>query len=172
MRCPICGSVDDKVIDSRQNLTGANIRRRRECLNCSYRFTSYERIEEKHLMVIKRDGRREPFDPEKIRKGLQISLQKRPVSQRTIEEMVHDLEDEAAVMGMSSHEIPAAEVGKKVLTRLYRLDLVGYIRFASVYRMFENVEEFIKEIETIGAEQLSGEQTTVTQNNKNREGGE
>ncbi len=153
MRCPLCGSVDDKVIDSRLNLSGTNIRRRRECSNCAYRFTSYEKIEEKHLMVIKRDGRREPFDPDKIRRGIQTSLQKRPVSQRTIEEMVHDLEDEAAIMGISTHEVSARELGEKVLQKLFLNDLVGYIRFASVYRMFENVEEFINEIETMSTEQ-------------------
>ena len=149
MRCPHCGSLEDKVIESRENASGTTIRRRRECLSCSYRFTSYEHIEEKPLMVVKRDGRREPFDLKKLERGVQKSLEKRPVSQEQVEEMLHELEDEAAIVGKSTHEISAKDLGEMVLRKLYALDRVAYVRFASVYRMFENVEEFVKEIEKL-----------------------
>jgi transcriptional repressor NrdR len=149
MRCPHCGSIEDKVIESRQNTSGTTIRRRRECLSCSFRFTSYERIEEKPLMVVKRDGRREPFDVAKLERGIQKSLEKRPVSQSAVEETLHQLEDEAAMKGKSSHEVLARELGEMVLSKLYTLDRVAYVRFASVYRMFDNIEEFVKEIERL-----------------------
>jgi transcriptional repressor NrdR len=149
MRCPHCQETEDKVIESRQNATGTSIRRRRECLVCGYRFTSYERIEEKPLLVIKRDGRREPFSIEKIDQGIQRSLQKRPVSQKEVEEMLHSLEDEAVLLSKNSREIRSEKIGELVLKKLYELDGVAYVRFASVYRMFENVDEFISEIEKL-----------------------
>ena len=152
MRCPHCGSLEDKVIESRQNTSGTSIRRRRECVGCGFRFTSYEHIEEKPLMVVKRDGRREPFDISKLERGIQKSLEKRPVSQASVEEILHQLEDEAAMKGKSTHEIVAQELGEMVLTKLYGLDRVAYVRFASVYRMFENIEEFVKEIEKLSAD--------------------
>jgi transcriptional repressor NrdR len=149
MRCPHCGSIEDKVIESRQNITGTVIRRRRECGACSYRFTSYEHIEEKKLKVVKRDGRREPFDLAKLEVGIQKSLEKRPVSQRVVEEMLHEIEDEAVLKARNSQEVSAQEIGEMVLRKLYEIDRVAYVRFASVYRMFDDVEEFIRAIEDL-----------------------
>jgi transcriptional repressor NrdR len=116
---------------------------------CGYRFTSYERIEEQQLMVIKRDGRREVFDREKLRRGISMACEKRDISQLTIEDLVNDLEDEAAMAAKSSHEITSRELGSMVLRRLYFLDKVAYIRFASVYRQFQDLREFVREIESI-----------------------
>jgi len=134
------------VLESRQNTAGTSIRRRRECANCGYRFTSYEHIEEKKLMVVKRDGRRQPFDLNKLERGIQISMEKRPVSQVVVEEILHQLEDEASMQGKSTHEITSKELGEMVLEKLFDIDMVAYVRFASVYRMFENVDQFIEEI--------------------------
>jgi transcriptional repressor NrdR len=150
VRCPHCGNYDDKVIESRTLANGEAIRRRRECNGCGFRFTSYERIEDKQFMVVKRDGRREPFDRLKIEKGVQRALEKRPVSQMQIEGLVNDIEDEAELLGRASHEIPSVSLGDLVLKRLGEIDKVAYIRFASVYRHFENLEEFMKEIQKIG----------------------
>ena len=147
MRCPYCGHPEDKVLESRQNSTATSIRRRRECLECGYRFTSYERIEEKPLMVVKRDGRREPFDLSKIARGLERSLEKRPIPGDAREELLQEIEDEAVILGKGSHEVDAEAVGELVLKKLYSLDRVAYIRFASVYRKFDDVNEFIEEIE-------------------------
>lgn len=149
MRCPHCGSIEDKVIDSRSLASGDAIRRRRECLSCGLRFTSYERIEDKQLMVIKRDGRREPFERAKIERGLVRSLEKRPVSQMSIENLVNEIEDEAAQHAKASNEIQSEALGEMVLRRLYGLDKVAYIRFASVYRKYETPDEFIREIERL-----------------------
>lgn len=149
MRCPHCGSMDDKVLESRQNSSGSSIRRRRECLECGYRYTSYERIEEKPLMVIKRDGRREPFDIMKLERGLQTSLEKRTISQESVENILHEIEDEAVISAGSKREISSNTIGELVLRKLYTLDSVAYVRFASVYRMFDNVSEFIAEIEKL-----------------------
>jgi transcriptional repressor NrdR len=126
---------------------GESMRRRRECMACGYRFTSYERIEEKQLMVIKNNGGREIFDREKLEAGIRRACEKRDVSQLTIEEMVNDLEDSAAMAAQSSHEITSRELGNMVLRRLYSLDRVAYVRFASVYRQFQDVGEFVREIE-------------------------
>ena len=149
MRCPHCGSYDDKVIESRTLANGDAIRRRRECIGCGYRFTSYERTEDKQFMIIKRSGRREPFDRMKIEKGVSRALEKRPVSQMAIESLVNEIEDQAAIMGKGNHEIDAATIGDLVLEKLAALDKVAYIRFASVYRHFGNLEEFVKEIKRI-----------------------
>lgn len=149
MKCPFCGSLDDKVIESRQNNSGSTIRRRRECLSCSYRFTSYERIEEVPLKVVKSDGHRQDFDLKKIENGLWRSLEKRPVSRAEVETLLHELEDEVHMKGKSNNEIKSSEIGAMILGKLYTLDHVAYIRFASVYRNFEDVNEFIKEIEDI-----------------------
>lgn len=149
MRCPHCGEIEDKVVESRQNASGTSIRRRRECLKCEYRFTSYEKIEEKPLMVVKRDGRREVFNLEKLERGIQRSLQKRPVSQQQIEELIHQIEDEAVILATNNREVRAEELGDLVLAKLFKIDRVAYVRFASVYRMFENVDEFIREIEKL-----------------------
>lgn len=149
MRCPHCGSLDDKVIDSRSLANGEAIRRRRECLSCGLRFTSYERIEEKPLMVIKRDGRREPFERQKIERGLVRALEKRPISQMSIENLINEIEDEAAEMAKASNEIRTEDIGNMVLRRLHALDKVAYIRFASVYRKYDTLDEFIREIERL-----------------------
>jgi transcriptional repressor NrdR len=149
MRCPRCESIEDKVLESRTLANGESIRRRRECLSCGYRFTSYERIEEKRLMVIKSDGRREVFEREKLERGVQRACEKRNISQITIEEMINDIEDEAAMAGKSTHEIASRDLGEMVLKKLYAMDSVAYIRFASVYRQFKDVAEFMREIASI-----------------------
>lgn len=146
MRCPYCGSLDDKVLESRTMANGESIRRRRECMSCGYRFTSYERIEEKKFMVVKKDGRRQPFDPAKLEKGIERALEKRPVTSDTIENIVNDIFDQAVMIGKTSREISTSELGELVLDRLYKTDKVAYIRFASVYKHFENLDEFINEI--------------------------
>jgi len=149
VRCPHCSSIDDKVIESRTLANGDAIRRRRECSSCGYRFTSYERTEDKQFMVIKRDGRREPFDRAKIERGVGRALEKRPISQMGIESLVNEIEDKSAIMGKVNHEIDSAIIGDLVLEKLSLLDKVAYIRFASVYRHFENLDEFVREIKNI-----------------------
>ncbi|MBB5218490.1 transcriptional repressor NrdR [Treponema rectale] len=153
MRCPYCGSLKDKVIESRTMANGGSIRRRRECCSCGYRFTSYERIEEKPFMVIKRDGRREPFDPQKLYKGIERALEKRPVPTSLIEQINDEIEDEAYQAGKSSREISTADLGELVLKRLYNVDKVAYIRFASVYKQFANLTEFVNEVKRLEMEQ-------------------
>ena len=155
MRCPHCGSIDDKVIESRTLANGDAIRRRRECTSCSYRFTSYERTEDKQFMVIKKDGRREPFDRAKIERGVIRALEKRPVSQMGIESLVNEIEDQAAIMGKVNHELDATKIGDLVLEKLESLDKVAYIRFASVYRHFENLDEFVNEIKKVGGKNIT-----------------
>lgn len=149
MRCPYCGSLDDKVLESRTMGNGETIRRRRECVSCGHRFTSYERIEEKPFMVVKRDGRREPFDTQKLEKGITRAMEKRPVSNSMVEIIVNEIEDEAVRMGRDSREISTVDLGELVLERLYKIDKVAYIRFASVYKHFENLDEFITEVKNI-----------------------
>jgi transcriptional repressor NrdR len=138
------------VIESRTLANGAAIRRRRECNGCGYRFTSYERIEDKQFMVIKKDGRREPFDRVKIERGVQRALEKRPVSQMSIENLVNEVEDSSAILGKVNHEIDSGIIGDLILEKLGALDKVAYIRFASVYRHFENLDEFVREIQKLG----------------------
>ena len=149
MLCPHCGHMDDKVLESRQNSSGSTVRRRRECLACGYRFTSYERIEEKPFMVIKRDGRREPFDIRKVERGIRITTEKRNVSQETIEQVLQDIEDEVVLQAGTKREVSSEDIGEAALRQLYKVDTVAYIRFASVYRAFNNVKQFIEEIERI-----------------------
>lgn len=149
MRCPHCNDIEDRVIESRQNASGTVIRRRRECESCGYRFTSYEHIEEKKLKVVKRDGRREPFDLQKLELGIQKSIEKRPVSQEVVESMLNEIEDEAMLMTRSSRELSTEDLGEMILQRLYTIDRVAYVRFASVYRMFDNVDAFLREIEEL-----------------------
>ena len=149
MKCPLCGNLDDKVIESRQNISGTSIRRRRECASCGYRFTSYEKVEEIPLMVVKRDDTRQPFDLKKLERGLQRAIEKRPVSQIVVDRILHTIEDEANLRGKSTHEISSEELGEMIMTQLFDLDKVAYVRFASVYRHFENVEEFISVIESL-----------------------
>lgn len=156
MRCPHCGSIDDKVVESRTLANGEAIRRRRECERCGYRFTSYERTEDKQFMVIKKDGRREPFDRYKIERGVERALEKRPVSRMLIESLVNEIEDATAIASKGSGEIESKHIGDLILERLSNIDKVAYIRFASVYRHFENLDEFMREIAKLGGEQRSG----------------
>lgn len=149
MRCPYCGSLNDKVIESRTMANGESIRRRRECLDCNFRFTSYERIDEKPFMVVKRDGRRQPFEREKLEKGIERALEKRPFSTSMVEQITNDIEDQAVKKGKESREITTSELGEIVLSQLYSIDKVAYIRFASVYKHFENLEEFITEVKNV-----------------------
>ena len=157
MRCPNCTNNDDKVIESRSLGDGEIIRRRRECLSCGYRFTSHERIEEKQFMVVKRDGRRQPFDRTKLEKGIERALEKRPISTTMIDIIVSEIEDEAFVKGRLTREISTSELGELVLKRLYTVDKVAYIRFASVYKHFNDLEEFIKEVNNIDVNNIGGE---------------
>ena len=150
MRCPHCGSSDDKVIESRTLANGDAIRRRRECSACGSRFTSYERTEDKQFMVVKRGGRREPFDRSKIEKGVSRALEKRPVSQMSIENLINEIEDQSAIRGKDNREIDTVVIGDLVLEKLAALDKVAYIRFASVYKHFEDLDEFVQEIEKVG----------------------
>ena len=150
MRCPYCGSMDDKVLESRTMANGESIRRRRECISCGYRYTSYEHIEEKPFMVVKRDGRRQPFDRNKLEKGIERALEKRPVSTTSLENIVNEIEDQAIMQGKTNREISTEELGDLVLEKLNLVDKVAYIRFASVYRHFENLDEFIKEVNKLG----------------------
>ena len=152
MRCTYCGTLEDKVIESRTMANGESIRRRRECIACGYRFTSYERIEEKPFMVVKSDGRRQPFDRAKIEKGIERALEKRPVSTNMVENILNDIEDQAVMKGKTSREISTADLGELVLERLRQVDKVAYIRFASVYKHFENLDEFINEVNSFGGE--------------------
>jgi transcriptional repressor NrdR len=155
MRCPHCGSIDDKVVESRTLANGAATRRRRECERCGRRFTSYERTEENQFMVVKKDGKREPFDRSKIERGITRALEKRPVSPMQIESLVNDIEDKTAISGKDSREIDSKVIGDMILEQLSALDKVAYIRFASVYRHFENLDEFIREIRILGGERTS-----------------
>ncbi len=153
MRCPHCGSLEDRVMESRSLDSGRSIRRRRECIDCGYRFTSYEHIEEKPFMVVKRDGRRQPFDRSKLEKGISRAVEKRPLSAVTVDNIVNEIEDQAVLQGKQSREISTEELGDMVLEKLNEIDKVAYIRFASVYRHFENLEEFITEVNKVGGGQ-------------------
>ena len=147
MKCPFCGHQEDKVVDSRASSDGVSIRRRRECLGCGKRFTTYEHIEEQPLMIVKKDGRREPFDRHKLLAGLVKACEKRPVSMDDLEHLVDELERE-----LSQHferEAPSREVGERVMKRLHALDPVAYVRFASVYREFKDVEQFMRELKDL-----------------------
>jgi transcriptional repressor NrdR len=145
MHCPFCESPDSKVIDSRLNQTGDSTRRRRECPRCEGRFTTYERVEEVMPLVIKKDGRRETFAREKILSGLQKACQKREVPSQKLEETVSRIMRK--LQGWGLKEVPAKTVGQMVMAELHRLDKVAYVRFASVYREFRDVQEFVSELQ-------------------------
>lgn len=147
MRCPKCGCIDDKVIDSRASREETVIRRRRGCLSCQHRFTTYEQIEHPTIMVIKRDGRREVFSREKMLSGLQKACQKRPVSQQSIEELVRKVED--AVASEYPDEIPGSALGERVMEALRDIDPVAYVRYASVYRRFEEATDFVQAVKKL-----------------------
>jgi len=142
MKCPFCGHLEDKVVDSREGKDGLVIRRRRECLGCARRFTSYERIDEIPYMVVKKDGTREPYDRNKVLSGLRKACEKRPVSPAALEAVADELE--LLLQETPEREIATARVGEKVSERLRDLDKVAYVRFASVYRQFEDVDQFMK----------------------------
>jgi len=144
MRCPYCGNQDDRVVDSRESKEGDSIRRRRECLTCSHRFTSYERIDEIPFMVVKRSGQRERFQRGKLLGGLFRACEKRSVSPNQLEDLADSIEQ--AITGSGQREITSVEIGEKLMNKLKKLDKVAYIRFASVYLDFKNVDEFIDEI--------------------------
>ncbi len=147
MKCPFCGHQEDKVVDSRASSEGLAIRRRRECLSCGKRFTTYEHIEEHRLMVIKKDGRREPFDRTKLLGGLVKACEKRPVGMDRLEQLVDELERDLSTN--FEREVPSREVGERVMKRLHELDPVAYVRFASVYREFKDVEQFMRELKDL-----------------------
>jgi transcriptional repressor NrdR len=147
MRCPFCGHEEDKVVDSRSSKDGKAIRRRRECLECSERFTTYEYVENVSLTIIKNDQRREPYDRSKLMQGLVAACKKRPISMKKIESIVDKIEEQLEELGKM--EIPSTEIGKMVMIQLYDLDEVAYIRFASVYRKFKDVSEFVLEVQGI-----------------------
>lgn len=144
MICPYCGNENHKVVDSRSSEEGRAVRRRRECLKCKRRFTTYEYIEESRLMVIKKDGRREPFDRKKLSSGITTACEKRPISTERIEELVDEIE--RTIQRKFEKEVKAKDIGELVMSKLQDLDEVAYVRFASVYRQFKDVTQFMKEI--------------------------
>ena len=147
MKCPFCENLEDKVLESREIDEGKAIRRRRECSSCKGRFTSYERVEEMPLLVVKRDGRKEQFSREKIRKGILRACEKRPVTTEAIDEKVDAIVK--AIHREAGREVLSAKIGEMVMETLQQVDKVAYIRFASVYRKFEDLSEFIKEVKEI-----------------------
>ena len=144
MKCPFCGFEQDKVVDSRSSKEGRAVRRRRECLKCEKRFTTYEYIEKFPLTVVKNDQRREPYDRQKLLQGILSACKKRPISMKKIESIVDKIENE--IDKLSKSEINSLEIGKYVMEELYKLDDVAYVRFASVYRKFKDRDEFISEV--------------------------
>lgn len=146
MRCPKCGSLEDKVIDSRLSKDGESIRRRRECLICEARYTTYEEIERLELRTIKRDGRHEPFDRHKLTGSIVKACEKRPIGmdviERTVEEIIQELESE------QKREVPTRMIGAKVMEKLHPLDPIAYVRYASIYRQFQEIGDFIEEIQS------------------------
>jgi len=147
MNCPFCGFKEDRVIDSRESKEGDVIRRRRECLQCLRRFTTYERIDEVPYMVVKKDGRREKFDRQKVLSGLLKACEKRPISMTKLAELVDEVEGRLA--DKSDREISATEVGELLMLSLAHLDKIAYVRFASVYRDFQDVEAFLSELKDL-----------------------
>lgn len=146
MKCPFCGNAENKVIDSRISKDGKAIRRRRECLGCAKRFTTYEFVEDIMPMVVKKDGRREPFDRMKIRNGVMTACEKRPISMEAMEKIVDDVEQACQEF---QTEITSSVIGEKVMAELKALDGVAYVRFASVYRQFRDVGEFMAELKDL-----------------------
>ncbi|MEE8397784.1 MAG: transcriptional regulator NrdR [Desulfobacterales bacterium] len=151
MKCPFCGEVNNKVIDSRLSKDSAVIRRRRECIDCTRRFTTYEHIEETPIMIIKKDGRREVFSRDKVRLGMQRACQKRNISVNVIEDFIEDLERD--LRELAEKELSSSIVGEKIMTKLHELDAVAYVRFASVYREFKDVNDFVSELKNLLTQQ-------------------
>ncbi len=144
MRCPSCHHEEDKVVDSRSTKENSAVRRRRECLSCGHRFTTYEYVEMRPFMVVKKDGRREHYSREKVLSGLLRACEKRPVSMETLEKLVDEVEK--SVSASVRDEVPTTEIGNEVMKRLAKLDQVAYVRFASVYRDFKDVQQFLLEL--------------------------
>jgi len=147
MKCPFCGELDNKVIDSRVSKDGMAIRRRRECLVCTRRFTTYEHIEEIPIMIIKKDGRREEFSRDKVRIGILKACEKLDISMNLIEAFIDDLERDLRETG--EKEIPSHHIGEKVMAKLHELNDIAYVRFASVYREFKDVNDFLSELKSL-----------------------
>lgn len=147
MKCPFCGEINNKVIDSRLSRDGNVIRRRRECIDCNRRFTTYEHIEEIPIMIIKKDGRREVFNREKVGAGMKRACEKRNISINVIEEFIEDLERDLRETG--EKEIPSSAIGERVMAKLHEIDDVAYVRFASVYREFKDVNDFVSELKNL-----------------------
>ena len=147
MKCPYCGYGEDKVVDSRESSENDSIRRRRECLKCQRRFTTYEHIEEIPLMVVKKDGRRQPFDRNKLMAGILKACEKRPVSVSKIENLLDNIE--RYLQRKHGKEVKSSQIGEMVMKKLHDIDQVAYVRFASVYREFEDITEFMKELKSI-----------------------
>jgi transcriptional repressor NrdR len=145
MKCPFCGNLENRVVDSRISQQGDITRRRRECLECNSRFTTYERVEELMPFVVKKDGRREEFDREKILEGIRVACRKRKFAAADFEEMIREVE--LRIQGLGAKEIPSQEIGRYVMETLRKRDKVAYIRFASVYREFKDVEAFLTELQ-------------------------
>lgn len=147
MKCPFCDSLDNRVVDSRLSKDGEVIRRRRECTTCAKRFTTYERVEEHVPMIVKKDGRREPFDRQKVLRGLEKACNKRPISMDTLEDIVDGIEKKLQETG--ERELSCHVVGTEVMKALYALDHVAYVRFASVYREFKDLNQFMSELKAL-----------------------
>jgi transcriptional repressor NrdR len=155
MRCPFCGHEDSKVIDSRVSTAGDVIRRRRECESCARRFTSRERVEDVLPVVVKKDGVREPFDREKVLRGVRLACNKRPVAMDRIEKFIDELERD--LVDSEAKEVASKEIGERVMRKLRELDEVAYVRFASVYRSFRDIEEFRSELDRMARARVTGE---------------
>ena len=147
MKCPFCGEIDNKVIDSRLSKEGLVIRRRRECLACTRRFTTYENVEKIPIMIVKKDGRREAYNRDKVGAGIKRACEKRDISMETIDGFLDELEGDLREMGKK--EIPSHDIGERVMTKLHGLDDVAYVRFASVYREFKDVNDFVEELKSL-----------------------
>jgi len=158
MRCPQCAHAESKVIDSRDLEEGASIRRRRECLKCGFRFTTYERAEAAKLFVTKKDGRREEFDRQKVLAGIRKAAEKRPISAETIENLVDEIESK--VRGLGLPEVSSKEIGEMVVDKLRTIDPVAYLRFASVYRSYEDIGAFREELDTFYKRESSKKERT------------
>jgi transcriptional repressor NrdR len=158
MKCPYCGDMENKVIDSRMSKEGNTVRRRRECLACTRRFTTYERVEQLPLVLIKKDGRRETFDRQKVLAGMKKACQKRNISMNTLEAFVDELERELQETG--EKELPSSVVGERVMTKLHDLDDVAYVRFASVYREFKDINDFMSQLKELFESQSKGTEPT------------
>lgn len=147
MKCPFCGNIEDKVVDSRTSSEGQSIRRRRECLKCGRRYTTYEYMEESPLMVTKKDGRREMFDRKKILAGIMKACEKRPISMDDMEKTVDEIE--STIRRQNEKEVRSESIGELIMQKLQALDEIAYVRFASVYRQFKDVNQFMKEVKKL-----------------------